>query len=326
MNYFHKEEKHICIIHEGHRDHKCEYCGKSFPHSENLKQHNAICEKTSLKSQVEGVHERERDHKCEEYKEENTKLKHENEILNSIIENLEEENKALKCHFSSMKNQHPYEETIDNEDYNDYKCEFLGKSFSEGEKLKSHIQIHDNERIKMTGTQSLRLTKFKCEICKKEITGKYNFKVHMENVHEELKRYKCNKCDKNFTQNIALKLHISAVHEKMKKFNCNQCGKHFAKGFNLKIHIQNVHEKEKISTKHHEYEPIYDVMSGTQHMRYAKFKCEPCNKIITGKYNFKVHRENVHEGKKKYVCHRCDKHFTQNIGLKRHIIAVHEKK
>ena len=67
-------------------------------------------------------------------------------------------------------------------------------------------------------------------------------------------------------------------------------------------------------------------MSGTQHMRYAKFKCEPCNKIITGKYNFKVHRENVHEGKKKYVCHRCDKHFTQNIGLKRHIIAVHEKK
>ena len=41
------------------------------------------------------------------YKEENTKLKHENETLNSIIENLEEENKALKCHFSSMKNQHP---------------------------------------------------------------------------------------------------------------------------------------------------------------------------------------------------------------------------
>ena len=47
------------------------------------------------------------------YKEENTKLKHENEILNSIIENLEEENKAFKSDFSSMKNQHPYEETMD---------------------------------------------------------------------------------------------------------------------------------------------------------------------------------------------------------------------
>ena len=49
------------------------------------------------------------------YKEENTKLKHENEILNSIIENLEEENKALKSDYSSMKNQHPHEETEDND-------------------------------------------------------------------------------------------------------------------------------------------------------------------------------------------------------------------
>ena len=47
------------------------------------------------------------------YKEENTKLKHEIEIFNSIIENLEEENKALKSDFSSIKNQNPHEETID---------------------------------------------------------------------------------------------------------------------------------------------------------------------------------------------------------------------
>ena len=47
------------------------------------------------------------------YKEENAKLKHENEILNSIIENLEEENKALKSDFSSMKNQDPHGENMD---------------------------------------------------------------------------------------------------------------------------------------------------------------------------------------------------------------------
>ena len=45
------------------------------------------------------------------YKEENTKLKHENEILNSIIE----ESKAMKSDFSIMKNQHPHEETEDND-------------------------------------------------------------------------------------------------------------------------------------------------------------------------------------------------------------------
>ena len=40
-------------------------------------------------------------------KEENTKLRHENEILNSIIENLEEENNALKSDFSSIKKSKP---------------------------------------------------------------------------------------------------------------------------------------------------------------------------------------------------------------------------
>ena len=47
------------------------------------------------------------------YKEENTKLKHENEILYSLIENLEEENKALKSEISSMKKQNPHEETLE---------------------------------------------------------------------------------------------------------------------------------------------------------------------------------------------------------------------
>ena len=46
------------------------------------------------------------------YKEENMTLKHHNEILNCIIENLEEENKTLKSDFSSMKNQNPHEGTM----------------------------------------------------------------------------------------------------------------------------------------------------------------------------------------------------------------------
>ena len=41
------------------------------------------------------------------------KWKHENEILNSIIENLEEENKSFKIDIFSMKTQKPHEETID---------------------------------------------------------------------------------------------------------------------------------------------------------------------------------------------------------------------
>ena len=47
------------------------------------------------------------------YKEENTKLKNEKEILNSKIEKLEEENKSLKSDFSSVKNPNPHEETME---------------------------------------------------------------------------------------------------------------------------------------------------------------------------------------------------------------------
>ena len=132
------------------------------------------------------------------------------------------------------------------EDSKDHNCESCGKLFCDSEKLKNHIHtVHDNEGIKMTGTQSLRLTKFKYEICRKEITGKHNFKVHMENVYEEIKQFKCEDCGKLFTRSTSLKSHISGVHEKIKKFNCDQCDKVFSKGYNLKVHIKTVHEKEK---------------------------------------------------------------------------------
>ena len=131
----------------------------------------------------------------------------------------------------------------------------------------------------------------------------------MENVHEKLKKYKCDKCDKNFTQKIGLKLHSTAIHEKMKKINCNQCVKIFLKDLIWKyiIHIQNIHETEKISTKPHAYEPIDEIieMIDTQPLRNARFKCKICKKEIIGKYNVKVHIENVHKGFKKYKCDEC---------------------
>ena len=45
--------KHIHIVHEGHKDYKCESCDKSFSQSQNLKIH------------IHTVHEGHKDHKCE---------------------------------------------------------------------------------------------------------------------------------------------------------------------------------------------------------------------------------------------------------------------
>ena len=47
-------------------------------------------------------------------------------------------------------------------------------------------QLMTTWKMEMIGT--LKITKFKCKICKKEIIGKFNFKVHMENVHKGFKK------------------------------------------------------------------------------------------------------------------------------------------
>ena len=144
------------------------------------------------------------------YKEENTKLKHEKEILNSIIENLEEENKALKSDFSSMKNQDPHGENMD----------IVENMLQSNHEIKEEkLDYYDNDTKNESNkdeAESLPLEKFKCEICKKETSSNYKLNLHKESVHEGLKKYKCDNCGKNFAQNIGLKTHITAVHEKIK--------------------------------------------------------------------------------------------------------------
>ena len=45
-------KKHIYTVHEGHKDYKCESCGKSFSDEQNLKKHKY------LKCNIEKVHQR----------------------------------------------------------------------------------------------------------------------------------------------------------------------------------------------------------------------------------------------------------------------------
>ena len=55
VNNFLKEilKKHIHTVHEGHKDHKCESCGKSFSSRQMLKKH------------IHAIHEGHKDYKCE---------------------------------------------------------------------------------------------------------------------------------------------------------------------------------------------------------------------------------------------------------------------
>ena len=75
---------------------------------------------------------------------------------------------------------------------------------------------------------TLRSTKFQCKICKKEIE-KYNFKVHIENVHKGFLKNTNVMSVAKITQ-----LHILQLFMKQKDSivitNCDQCGKIFTRG------------------------------------------------------------------------------------------------
>ena len=136
------------------------------------------------------------------YKEENTKLKHENEILYSLIENLEEENKALKSEISSMKNQNPHEETMEMNIPNEEIKEGLKRYKSFPEEGKS--------------------------------------KKNMHTIHEKYKNYQCESCSESFSQAAYLEKHIYTIHESHRDHKCEYCGKSFSQSQNVKKTLGNM--------------------------------------------------------------------------------------
>ena len=52
MQYAHSLKEHIHTVHEGHKDYKCDSCGKSFTGGQYLKMH------------IHNIHEGIKDHKC----------------------------------------------------------------------------------------------------------------------------------------------------------------------------------------------------------------------------------------------------------------------
>ena len=74
-------QKHIYTIHDGHKDHKCESCGKSFSQAENLKRH------------IQTVHEDHKDYRCESCDKSFSQAEH----LKKHIHTVHEGNKDYKC-------------------------------------------------------------------------------------------------------------------------------------------------------------------------------------------------------------------------------------
>ena len=109
------------------------------------------------------------------YIEENAKLQKEKDILYGKIEKLEKENQTLKSDFFSMENQNLHEETMDiieNTLQSNIEIKEEPLDYYDLTKKYNNSESRD-KKFSFVEKIDMEVTKFKCEICEKEISGKY---------------------------------------------------------------------------------------------------------------------------------------------------------
>ena len=219
-----------------------------------------------------------------------------------------------------------------------FSCDECGSRFAYKGNLTVHLKLHENIP-----------KEFKCSICLKEFSKKFNLKDHISRVHEEKeKEFKCSICDKLFGAKSTLKRHIALVHEKNKPIQCSFCPTRFGFESEYKRHILIVHEKVKpfqctfcparfaykgefnnhVSVVHEGKElntqdantTLSEETSGT--LDSSKVQK---NENLGGKVLEKVLENVSKSAEKDFQCPICFKGFAVKGTLKRHISLVHEK-
>ena len=175
-----------------------------------------------------------------EYKEENTKLKHEKEILNSKIEKLEEENKTLKSENAHEETMEIIENILHSNheikdeplDYDDLAQKSCGKSSNE-EELE---QNKDEYRLKPKVIRPrLKPKKFKTEVVNSDKT------VEKSAKKKTIKHFICKSCDKSYTMRPNLVRHVTQIH-RGKIHICSVCDKKFVRSDFLRGHFEKQHK------------------------------------------------------------------------------------
>lgn len=169
------------IVSNGGRVYPCEYCGKEFNKSYNLKTHIR-------------VHTGERPYTCEQ--------------CGHGFANLGD----LKRHARTHTGEKPFKCTFCGKVFSDFgshkrhlrlhtgfkpfRCEDCGREFTRLDSYKNHIRLH-------TGVRP-----YKCDTCEKEFNYLTTYKRHL-NIHKGEKPFACEHCDKKFTRLNYLKNHLN---------------------------------------------------------------------------------------------------------------------
>lgn len=87
-------------------------------------------------------------------------------------------------------------------------CHICHKILSTNDSMKSHMDLHQKQRIK-----------HKCTICCSIFLYNSDLVYHLKTTHEQRDKNKCTECDKSYMTKL-MKIHYNDVHLKIKKFKC----------------------------------------------------------------------------------------------------------
>ena len=158
--------------------------------------------------------------------------------------------------------------------------------------MKDHVnRVHLDLKVKSS---------FKCEVCGKYLTTKFNLKIHFSTVHKESKDHICHICKCMLFWNT--KINAKSTHRfRWNNFFCSLSGaKAFAYKITLANHVSFVHEKTN-----------------------KKFQCAICDYMANSDYNLNFHIKTVHYKIRDHCCDRCGKRFSCPQALKKHYFKFH---
>lgn len=157
--------------------------------------------------------------------------------------------------------------------------------------LKTSIKHHINKHTVKT--------EFKCNICNKVFSTKWNLKQHRW-IHacRSTKPYKCKVCTSAFVRESDYITHMN-IHKSIKPFTCDYCGRQFSRKYNWLRHTRE-HELPK------------------------KFKCNICSKQFHRAYYLTEHSR-VHTGERPYSCNICGKTSATKTNHNKHIVIHHAR-